>query len=87
VVPDFDSPVGVVIGGASQVALDAAWHGRDAKAELLKNPSLTQRDIDFICKILRQAADDQPPRSLSRLGFLRRGRGAPGIHHRPQRAV
>jgi hypothetical protein len=56
VVPDFDSPVGVVIG-ASQVALDAAWHGRDAKSELLKNPSLTQRDIDFICKILRQAAD------------------------------
>ena len=25
--------------------------------------------------------------ALSRQGFLRRGRGAPGIHHRPQRAV
>ena len=29
----------------------------------------------------------QPTRSLSRQGFLRRGHGAPGIHHRPQRAV
>jgi hypothetical protein len=44
--------VQAILERASQVALDAAWHGRDAKAELLKNPSLKQRDIDFICKIL-----------------------------------